>query len=351
MDSTADLGSNAATGHGPAATVDSVLARLGPRRTALVVAVDAPSGTCTAARGTMTAGGTAPDDRTLFEIGSVTKVFTAVLLMVMADAGEVDVDEPVQDLLPDGVRLPVVGRPVTLLDLATHRSGLPRLPLRWLLRLPGGAPGDDPYSGLTVDDVWHAVATVRRRRPGGASRYSNLGVGLLGHALEHRAGVPFADLLQQRVCGPLGLEDTTVGGRPEDAARTATGHDGKGRAVPHWRFGALAAAGGLHSTAADVLTFLRAQDAVDDTPVHRAIRATHVAVASRLAAQPCPGWMALHRRPGSPDRVLWHNGGTGGFRSWVGFVPGRDVRVVVLGAESRPVDRIGQDLVRALLTP
>ena len=296
----------------------------------------------------VTGHGALPDvapERVLVEIGSVTKVFTASLLMLLAGRGVVGVEEPVQDLLPDGVRLPVKGRPVTLLDLATHRSGLPRLPLRWLWRFRGH--GDDPYAVLSLDDVWTAAATCRRRSPG-AVRYSNLGAGLLGHALEHRTGRSYADLVGTELCAPLGLADTTVGGRAQDAARTAPGHDAKGRTVPAWHLPVLAAAGGLHSTAADLLTFLRAQEDDTDDDVHRALRATHEPVSTRLAMQVCAGWMSVLRRAGSDERVLWHNGGTGGYRSWAAFVPGRDVRVVVLATDARPADRLGQDLVAAL---
>ena len=329
---------------GLATTVDDLVGPRAARHAGLLVGVEAgPDGSRH-----VTAHGALPDvapERVLVEIGSITKVFTASLLLLLADRGVVGVDEPVQDLLPPEVRLPVKGRPITLLDLATHRSGLPRLPLRWLWKIRGH--GDDPYAVLTLDDVWTAAATCRRRAPGRVA-YSNLGAGLLGHALEHRTGRTYADLVETELCAPLGLADTTVGGRAADAARTAQGHDAKGRAVPAWHLPVLAAAGGLHSTVADLLAFLRAQQDDADDDVHRALRATHVPVASRLAMEVCPGWMAVRRRPGSDERVLWHNGGTGGYRSWAGFVPGRDVRVVVLATDARPPDRLGQDLVAAL---
>ncbi|WP_088283028.1 serine hydrolase [Kineosporia sp. A_224] len=322
-----------------------VLDRHAGRHTALVAAVGAGGTTCVLGRGRDERAGV-PDGATVLEIGSVTKVFTATLLMLMADAGEVALDEPVEGLLPDGVRMPVRGRPITLLDLVTHRSGLPRLPVRWLLRARGH--GDNPYAVFGLDDVWHAAVTTRRRAPGGAPRYSNLGVGLLGHALAHRAGAPWETLVVQRVCLPLGLADTYPGERPEDASRTAGGHDARGRAVPHWDFPVLAAAGALRSTAVDLLAFLRAQGGDGGTALRRAVRATHEPYASRLALEQCAGWMALRRSPGTTERVLWHNGGTGGFRSFVACVPGSDVQVVVLAADARDVDRLGQDLLAAV---
>jgi len=348
-----------------AETVTALVERHGRRHLGLVAALDAGGCSAVLGRGTTGTGATAParttapghavtpDGRTLFEIGSVTKVLTATLLALLAETGVVALDEPVQDLLPDGVRLPVRGRPVTLLDLATHRSGLPRLPARWLLR--GVRAGDNPYAAFTLADVWDAAATTRRRAPGGAPRYSNLGVGLLGHALAHRAGRDWADLVVERVCAPLGLVDTRVVVPASDAERTATGHDRRGRAVPAWDFPVLAGAGALRSTALDLVTFLRAQDVArasaddptSDSALQRAIRATHVEHARRAALGQCLGWMSLALRRGSDERLLWHNGGTGGFRSFCAFLPGEAVRVVVLGADARSVDGLGQDLVRA----
>jgi CubicO group peptidase (beta-lactamase class C family) len=337
-----------------AETVGALVARRGRRHVGLVAAVDARETSTVVGHGTAGIEGAAgpPDDRTLFQIGSITKVFTATLLSLMAGAGEVGLDEPVADLVPDAVRLPVRGRPITLLDLATHRSGLPRLPGRWLLR--AARAGANPYAIFTVDDVWDAAATTRRRSPGGRPRYSNLGVGLLGHALAHRAGRDWADLVSERLCEPLGLVDTGVT-VTSGAARTG-GHDRRGRPVPAWEFPVLTGAGALWSTAGDVIGFLRAQDvaraAADeperDTPLNRAIRATHVEHARRGPLGQCLGWMALALRPGGDERLLWHNGGTGGFRSFCAFVPGERLRVVVLGADARPVDGLGQDLVRTV---
>lgn len=326
-----------------------VVDRRAARHTALVVAAATPGGSCVVGRGTAGVTGT-PDGRTVFEIGSVTKVFTATLLALLSQEGVVAFDEPVQDLLPDSVRMPVRGRPITLLDLATHRSGLPRLPGAWLLR--AARHGEDPYSVFTEDDVWHAAARARRRVPGGRPRYSNFGVGLLGHLLAQRTGTPYEELVVQRICAPLGLGDTVVRPRPADAARTAQGHDRRGRPVPHWRFPVLAAAGALRSTALDQLAFLAVQCAAtepgSDTALHHAVRATHQRHGGTGAHEWCLGWAALRRRPGSDERVLWHNGGTGGFRSFVACIPERGVRVVVLTADARNADPVGHDLLAAL---
>ncbi len=199
-----------------------------------------------------------PDERTMFEIGSITKVFTATVLADMAREGLVGLDDPVQHHLPDGVEMPVRGRPITLADLASQTSGLPRLPkgLLWLaLR-----EGSNPYANFTVEHLHAAVpATKPRRAPGGKIRYSNYGSGLLGHVLALRAGKSYYDLVSERVLRPLGMTDTHIAIPDDKLERFAQGHNRRGRPVPNWDLPALAGAGALRSTVADLLSFLGAQ--------------------------------------------------------------------------------------------
>ena len=150
---------------------------------------------------------TPPDAHTIFEIGSLTKVFTATLLALLSEEGRLALDDPLQRYLPPGVELPVRGRPITLADLATHTSGLPRLPHRFFLR--SLRHRRNPYAWFTVDDLHAGLPSTRlRREPGGRSRYSNLGYGLLGHALAACAGSSYEQLVQERICRPLALADT-----------------------------------------------------------------------------------------------------------------------------------------------
>src|SRR5262245_40824979 len=193
-----------ATG-GLADRVGAVLAETSVRRAGLVVGVRVRGQAGVWHRGRL------PDGAgTIFEIGSITKTFTTTLLADMAREGIVALDDPVQRHLPDGVRLPVRGRPITLEDLATHRSGLPRLPtgLLWpaLTR-----DRRDPCAKL--DDVRLAAAvgaTRPRRDPGRKVAYSNYGMGLLGHVLALRAGSTYEQLVRARICEPLGLVDTWI---------------------------------------------------------------------------------------------------------------------------------------------
>lgn len=260
------------------------------------------------------------DEHTLFEIGSVTKLFTA-LLADMARRGEVALDEPVAALLPAGTRVPDRdGRPITLLHLAAHTSGLPRP--------PGDAPpgGPDPYAGYTPERLFAFLAGhPLARTPGDGYEYSNLGAGLLGHALALRAGRDYEGLVAGRILEPLGMAGTAVHLPPALEARFASGHDDGGDPVPAWHFGVLAGAGGLRSTASDLLLFLEAlMDA--DGPLGPA--------AAMLAAPREAGGLGFGLPQPEGHVALQHEGGTGGFRSYAGCVPAWKRGAIVLANAS-----------------
>jgi CubicO group peptidase (beta-lactamase class C family) len=283
-----------------------------------------------------------PGAGTIFEIGSITKVFTGLLLADLAAAGVVGLDDPVARYLP----VPK-GWAMTLGDLSSHAAGLGRNP-RGTLR---GWLGDrhNPFASLPVEDVHQGLARTRlRRRRSGRSRYSNLGAGLLGQALERAAGQPYERLVRERICQPLGMPDTVVVPSAEQAARVAVGHTRRGRPVPPFEIPALPAAGALRSTAADMLQFLEANLDPASTPLtapleriqqprHRMGRGMQVGL----------GWI-LVRSPEPAGPLLWHNGGTNGFRSFAAVARDRGIAVVVLSNTARSVDRLGLRLVREL---
>jgi D-alanyl-D-alanine-carboxypeptidase/D-alanyl-D-alanine-endopeptidase len=301
----------------------------------------------TFARGRLSATREAPlAADSILEIGSVTKVFTATLLADLVEEGLVHLDDPVQRLLPDEVGVPVRGRPITPCDLATQTSGLPRLPpglFRRSLRRR-----HDPYAGFSDQDLLEALARTRlTSTPAVRLRYSNFGFGLLGYLLARRAGTRYEQLVRHRICGPLALEDTAID-VPDDARdRFADGHNRQGRRVPHWHLGALAGAGGLRSSVSDLLRFLDLQLGDSTSRLARAARATHASRAKRGKLEQGLGWVSLPLR-GDPRRMLWHNGGTGGFRSFLGFVPDTRVAVVVLSNSARSVDAIGFRILESL---
>jgi CubicO group peptidase (beta-lactamase class C family) len=261
----------------------------------------------------------------------------------------VSLTDPVQRHLPDRVRMPTRGgREITLLDLATHRSGLPRLPSNL-------DPEDrtDPYASYTVDRMFDFLSGYELDREiGSRFEYSNLGVGLLGHALARAAGVDYATLVRERILTPLGMRSTGIDLTEEMRGWMARGHDDRGRPVTLWESGVLAGAGGLQSDILDMLRFLDANVGEPESELEVAMRDAHVArpaagTTERAAAQsasPLVGlnWLIV---PAGDSTIVWHNGGTGGFRSFIAFDPGREAGVVVLTNSQLSVDDIGLHLL------
>ncbi len=286
-------------------------------------------------------GRSALDEHTIFEIGSISKTFTGVLLADAVGRGEVRLDQPVAELLPEGTVMPGAGgRAITLEQLSTHRSGLPRLPGNL-------APADarDPYADYDAQRLYGFLATYALpRAPGDSAEYSNLGGGLLGHALTLRAGLPtWGALVERRITGPLGMRETFVEVPPAFRGALAAGHNEDMAVVPPWHFDALAGAGALRSTAADMLVYLASALDTSRGPLRQAM-----ALARTPRADISPGtriglgWM-VSGPPTSP--IWWHNGGTGGFRSFAAFDPARQVAVVVLANSAISVDDIGMHLM------
>ncbi|HEU5174029.1 MAG TPA: serine hydrolase [Gemmatimonadaceae bacterium] len=290
-----------------------------------------------------TAGpGRAPlDEHTIFEIGSISKTFNALLLADAVTRGEVRLDQPVAELLPSTVKLPThPSGPITLEHLATHRSGLPRLPGNMM-----PADGNDPYADYDTTRLHAFLAShTLTRAPGAIGEYSNLGAGLLGYALTVRAGKPsWGALVDERITGPLAMRETHVEVPAALRARFAAAHNAAMDTVSYWRLDALAGAGALRSTAADMLTYLEAQLQPAATPLPRAIPMSQdVRHAFGGVDSIALGWL-VRTRPSS--RIYWHNGGTGGFRSFAGFDPLRGIGVVVLVNAKVPPEDIGMHLL------
>jgi serine-type D-Ala-D-Ala carboxypeptidase/endopeptidase len=258
-------------------------------------------------------GDPAPDAHTAFELGSVTKTFTALLLAEMVTRGEVGYDDPIAAYLPPGARpRRGTGPPVTLVQLATHTAGLPRLPANFYLRaLPAWTT--NPYARYHLEDLHRATARARPRSAAQA-RYSNFGVGLLGQLLANAARADYRELVLARVCHPLGMTETCTGPGPS----CAIGHR-RGQPVPAWEMGALAPAGTLRSSATDLLRYLHAHLHPETTPLSTALRATQVPrVATKGKDRICLVWNHRSSRHGD---VLFHSGGTRGFTVFVGFCP------------------------------
>ncbi len=282
------------------------------------------------------------DENTIFEIGSVTKVFTGTLLAEAVRRGEVKLDDPISKYLPPSVKLPTRnGVEITLLDLATHTSGLPRMPSNF-------APknNQNPYADYTIEQVYDFLSKFELPRGGGGVakyEYSNFGMGLLGHILSLRAKMSFEDLVKTRILQPLKMDDTTITLSAPQKARTAQGFDENGEENSLWDFPTLTGAGALRSTAKDMAKFVAANIGLEKSNLSEAFNVAQKG--QRDAGSQMKIGLAWHILQKPDTEIVWHNGGTGGFKSFIGFVKARKRGVVVLSNSTESVDDIGMNIL------
>jgi serine-type D-Ala-D-Ala carboxypeptidase/endopeptidase len=328
------------SGDEPAALVDRFRAVRAPR-SALAVALIEGDRTQALYRGRVR--GRAADATTAFEIGSLSKTFTAALLGDMAARDEVTLETPVSELLPAHWRpRREQPRPLTLTDLACHTGGLPRLPgtsRMWAGRLL--RPGN-PYAWLATDEALRWPRQRRLQAIGAAYRYSNLGFGLLGALLARRLQTELATAWHTRLLQPLGLHATGVAAS-RSRGTLAQPHTAAGWPTPVWSMPGLAGAGALASTPADLVRWVRAH-LHGTAPIHaEALQPRHRIDASRGMAL---GWHLIHGVDGGD--IAWHNGATGGSRSFVAMQTARRRAVIVLINRAVSVDALGMQLLRSL---
>ena len=277
-------------------------------------------------------GGKAADGDTVYEIGSITKTFTAALLAEGVLSGRVTLETPVAQLLPD-FRIPSRGgKEITLGALATQHSGLPRLPANLL-------PGDpaNPYADYDAAKLRAFLADYELPRdPGATYEYSNLGFGLLGYALAQSDHTTYDAMLDQRLLKPLGMTMSGIALTDAMRAHLAPGHDINGKPAKNWDLGALAGAGAIRSTGNDMLRYLFANMGVGPSPLSAAMK---------LAQQPRSDVPKMGRIGLAwiiSDRgIVWHNGGTGGYRSFLGLTADGRRGVVILCNTAADLEDLG----------
>jgi D-alanyl-D-alanine-carboxypeptidase/D-alanyl-D-alanine-endopeptidase len=259
---------------------------------------------------------------TLFEIGSITKIHTALLLADLARGGVLAIDDPAAKHLPADFILPERdGRAITLADLATHTAGLPRFP---------SMNGLDAMRSYSVADLKAWLAAFKLpRAPGSGWEYSNMGYALLGLALSHRADRPYDELLKRNILDPLGLANTFLRLPVPIAARLAEGHDAKLNPTPPFDMGIFAPAGGLRSTVADLARFLRAVMPGSGSSIEPSARLLLQTLRPALAAggQQALGWEVLPAREGD---YVSKDGVTMGQCATAVFDPATRMGVVIL---------------------
>ena len=290
--------------------------------------------------GKMKAGGDANvNGDTLFEIGSITKVFTTLLLQDMVEHGEVKLDDSIGKFLPAHVKTPSYNRrEITLVDLATHTSGLPRLPASMCTFSYILWHHNDPYAGFGKKDLYRFLSSYKLKEQIGTKfEYSNLGMELLGHVLSLKGGTNYESLVLLRICEPLKMNSTCVTLSPELKSRLATGHDEGGKPVHNWS-SPLPGDGGINSSVNDLLKLLSAEMGLAPSSLSETMSKTQVSrhETDTSGQQVGLGWAIQPK-----SSLVWHNGGTGGYRSWIGFNKKTRSGMVVLSNSEIAVDDLG----------
>jgi len=289
---------------------------------------------------TVKGNGKVPDAGTLFEIGSITKTFTATLLALAVGEGKMKLDDPVNRYLPDSIPpLQYEGKTATIRTLSNHTSGLPRMPENFQQTITNGK---DPFGNYTTRDLYHWLHELKlSRAPGSKFEYSNAAVGLLGTILQKEYGKNYEELLFSFIAGPLKMNDTRVNIRKADSARFAAGYDEKGVYNGPWNLtAAFAGAGAIRSTAQDMLKYAAAEMGEPGVPgpLAKAMQLTQIQTYDGTGSRIGLGWIFIGR---GDNEILFHNGGTGGFRSYLGIDVKRKIAVVVLSNCGLGVDEAG----------
>jgi D-alanyl-D-alanine-carboxypeptidase/D-alanyl-D-alanine-endopeptidase len=271
---------------------------------------------------------------TLFEIGSITKTFTALLLQDMIERGEMKLDDPVAKYLPKSVKMPTRnGKEITLRQLVLHTSGLPANPINL----------GPTWADYTADQLYAFLSGYKLMDdPGARYKYSNLGASLLGHVIALKAGTNYESLVVDRICRPLRMNDTRITLTPELKARLATGHNQFGDALPGGgdRSPVLLAQGALRSTANELLKYVSAHLGLTRSSLTPLLEKTHeVPVQSGMPAHDLGSWFVVSDPQGR--KFVLHGGDTDGYSAFAGFDEKRRRGAVILCSSSAGSDDVG----------
>ena len=310
--------------------------------TGLMIGLVAPGHAKTYAYGETARGNnTLPDVKTVYEIGSITKTFTGLLLALQVQRGKIKPDDDVNKYLPDSVKIPSFeGVPVTMVSLSNHTSGLPRFdPVAEDPEFDSKAP----YANFTENKLFSFLRTFQpSRKPGTKYGYTNIGTGLLGTLLARNARTTFAQLLQREIFLPLQLRDTRLDITPAMKSRLAQGYSAGGAPRDTWEFKALAGCGGIKSTMEDMIVYAKANMSTAPTILEKAMQLSHQPTYRGNGNTVGMGWHVIE---GNRRTIVWHNGQTDGYYSMMYLEPATGKAVIVLSNVSKP-NSIGDLLIR-----
>jgi CubicO group peptidase (beta-lactamase class C family) len=269
--------------------------------------------------------------KSVFEIGSISKTFTSLLMADLIKKGKLKPDDPIENYLPDSVKIPRPdGHKITFADLATHTSALPRMPDNF-----NPKDSTNPYVDYSVKNMYHFFKIYQFKNPELKMNYSNLGVALLAHTLTQITGKPYEKMLQETICEPLKMKETST---LNNSKFLTTGHAGN-TPVAHWDMDVFAGAGAIRSNAEDMMQYMKAQMGMVSTKLNPAIDLTQ-----KPLRDVSPGMkigMGWFIRKVNQDEVITHSGGTGGYRSFAGFCRKTQRAIVILNNSTQSEDDLG----------
>lgn len=289
-----------------------------------------------------------PNEYTVYEIGSITKVFTTTILTMLARDGKLKIEDPVQNYMPAGVSIHnfTSNDPIKLLHLASQTSGLPRLPAN-LMTDPKTDPRN-PYKNYGEAELSGFINNfILEREPGTKYIYSNLGMGLLGYLMEKASGKTYEELLKYYITDSLGMTMTSTNINADMQKNLAKPYNEKGEPTLNWDFSVMAGAGAIKSNLSDMTKWLAFQMGKSDKMEFKEYLKM---MQTRRFETDIPNTaigMGWHISESMWDRtIIWHNGGTGGYRSFMGFIPETNTGVVVLSNQANDVDGVAVEILK-----
>lgn len=327
-------------GNLPSEVVDKIEKRISDGYTpSIALAVIDSSGVRYFNFGKTSYDGAEVDEHTIYEIGSISKVFTGIILARQVLEGDIGLDDRINDLLPDSITVPVMGDDeITIGNLTDHTSGLPRMPNNFMPANP-----NNPYADYTVEKMYEFISNYQPVRSVGSEyEYSNLAQGLLGHLLAINKNTTYEDLMVRAIADLLEMNDTRIELTRRMNENLALGHS-NGKVVENWDIPTLAGAGAIRSSTSDMAKFISGNLGYIDSPLRAAMELSHDPRHQKAGAMSVAmGW---HIKKGESGDVIWHNGGTGGYRAFAGFVKETGKGVVLLSNSSKGSDDIGFHLL------
>ncbi len=290
--------------------------------------------------GTKKIEGDKVNEHTIYEIGSISKVFTGILLADQVVNKKMKVDDPIAAYLPAEVKVPAygaLGPVISLGHLSDHTSSLPRLPSNL-----DPADPENPYADYTVDMLYEFLSSYDLPREVGSEfEYSNLAVGLLGHILALETNLTYEELLKSKITDPLTMKETAITLSSKMKSNLASGY-AMGMEVKNWDLPTFDGAGAIRSSVSDMLLFLAANLNLNKSPLYPAMELSHQPRHSKAGNSIGLGWIMDE---GSKETIYTHNGATGGYRAYTGFVKEEGKGVIVMTNSDIGVNDIGRYLL------